>query len=119
MNAHGYFRVGARSSYGGAQPEPMVPQPRSEPEKKGILAKAVSWIKAEASMIASGPLSDEQYALRIEQCLSCPLLDRHPDADRIGWCKACGCGRKSRAELTVKGRMPKSTCPKGRWPDPK
>lgn len=117
MNQHGYFRVGVKDSHAGWQQAPAPSKPATaEPEKKGLLSKAVSWVKAEASLVTQGPLTDEAYGLRISQCLACDSLDRHPDPDKVGWCKSCGCGRKGRAELTVKGRMPKSTCPKGKWP---
>lgn len=120
MNAHGYIRVGEQQTYGGHRPQPVPtpppPPPAQATEEKGLLSKAVSWAKAEASLLIQGPLPDADYEHRIAQCLACPMLDRHPDQNKIGWCKACGCGRKDRAELTVKGRMPKSTCPKGKWP---
>lgn len=118
MNAHGYIRVGEQQTYGGHRPQPVpTPLPPAHAtEEKGLLSKAVSWAKAEASLLIQGPLPDADYEHRIAQCLACPMLDRHPDQNKIGWCKACGCGRKDRAELTVKGRMPKSTCPKGKWP---
>jgi hypothetical protein len=77
--------------------------------------KAKSWLKAEASVITDGKLADEHYNARIEMCRSCEHLDARP-APAVGFCKACGCGNNARAELTVKGRMPAATCPKGKWP---
>lgn len=90
---------------------------RVVPEEKrpGLLARAASWIKAEASVVTQGALDDEAYKARIAACLGCEHLDRRDDP-RVGFCKACGCGKNPRAELTVKGRMPAATCPKGKWP---
>jgi len=90
---------------------------RVVPEEKrpGLLARATSWLKAEASVVTQGALDDEAYKARIAACLGCEHLDRRDDP-RVGFCKACGCGKNPRAELTVKGRMPAATCPKGKWP---
>lgn len=79
------------------------------------MEKAASWIKAETSLIMRGALSDEDYESRIAVCKSCDQLEAMPDPS-VGFCKACGCGKNPRAELTVKGRMPAATCPKGKWP---
>jgi hypothetical protein len=86
----------------------------SKPEPS-TLQKAASWAKAEMSQVISGPLSDEQYEARVAVCRSCDQLDP-ADAPQIGYCKACGCGKRPRAEITVKGRMPAATCPKKKWP---
>lgn len=80
-----------------------------------VLRKAASWAAAEASLLTQGPLTDEQYEARIAACKACEHLEAS-DAPQVGFCKACGCGRNARAELTVKGRMPAATCPKLRWP---
>lgn len=101
--------------------EPHRPLPRTgpkpkEPEPKGLLEKAASWAKAEVSLVWNGPLSDEQLEARLSLCRRCPKLDPGKEAGQVGWCKACGCGRNPRAELTVKGRMPKATCPLDLWP---
>lgn len=77
--------------------------------------KAKSWIKAEASVVTQGKLPDEQYEARIAACRACEHLDVRTEP-QVGFCKACGCGTGSRAELTVKGRMPAAKCPKGKWP---
>jgi hypothetical protein len=81
----------------------------------GLLSKAAAWMKAEASLRMSGPLPDDQYALRIKACTACPELDAVADP-QVGWCKKCGCGRNARAELTIKARMPAATCPLNKWP---
>jgi len=85
------------------------------PEEPSLWAKAKSWLKAETSLIVDGALTQQPYEARIAACKACEHLDPR-DAPRVGFCKACGCGRNARAELTVKGRMPAATCPKGKWP---
>jgi len=81
----------------------------------GFIEKAKSWIKAEASVVTQGKLPDDQYEARIAACRACEHLDVRAEP-QVGFCKACGCGTGSRAELTVKGRMPAAKCPKGKWP---
>jgi hypothetical protein len=80
-----------------------------------FLERAASYFRAEASMILDGPLRDEAFQSRIKACKECTELDPLPEP-LVGHCKRCGCGNGGRAELTVKGRMPKATCPLNRWP---
>jgi len=87
-----------------------------EPEQKGLLSKAASWAKAEVSLVWNGLLSDEALEARLSACRGCDKLDPANEEGKVGWCKACGCGRNARAELTVKGRMPKAKCPLDLWP---
>ena len=104
--------------YEGPPREPVqvrVPPLIKEPPKKNLVQKAASWIKAEASQIVEGPLDDERYQKRIDTCLACPRLQRSEEPGKVGWCKSCGCGQNVRAELTVKARMPKATCPVNAW----
>lgn len=79
------------------------------------MKKAKSWIVAEASKVFQGPVTDKVFERRLETCNACEHLERSSVEGQLGWCKACGCGRNARAELTVKGRMPKATCPRGLW----
>ena len=79
-----------------------------------IVNKAASWMKAEISRITK-ELDQGEYEARIEACMSCDSLDSQP-APLVGYCKACGCGKNPRSELTVKGKMPDAKCPKGKWP---
>ncbi len=90
---------------------------RLVPEEKrpGLFARAASWLRAEASMVTDGALDDAAFNERMAACRGCEHLDRRDDP-LMGFCKACGCGRNPRAELTIKGRMPKATCPKNKWP---
>lgn len=70
------------------------------------------YAKAEASRIVRGDVPEEQYQARLKACKACSELDA---GDPVGWCKACGCGRRARAELSVKAKMPAATCPLDRW----
>jgi hypothetical protein len=85
------------------------------PRARSLPAQVSAWARAEASMMLHGPLADEPYEARIAVCRTCDQLDPR-DAPQVGFCKACGCGVNARAELTVKGRMPAATCPRGKWP---
>lgn len=95
----------------------IVDAPVKDPPKPaGMVEKAASWAKAEVSLVWNGPLPDEEVEQRLAVCRSCKELDPSADSGKLGWCKACGCGRNARAELTVKGRMPKAKCPLDLWP---
>jgi len=83
------------------------------PFHKRIIKNVKAYIEAEASLANYGELDDKQYDARIRLCLSCDELKQ--TYDEIGHCGACGCGISKRASLTVKGRMPLSTCPKNKW----
>lgn len=89
------------------------PETTASASRPGVLSQAVSWLKAEASALVA-KVPDEQYEARIAACRSCPELEPLP-APQVGHCKACGCGRRARAELTIKGRMPGAKCPKKLW----
>jgi len=80
----------------------------------GLIERAASWLRAEASLALEGPLAAEAVDARLSQCRSCPHLEPLP-APQVGWCQACGCPRSGRAELTVKATMPAASCPRGRW----
>jgi hypothetical protein len=99
----------SKFSFTTAPPPPLEPKP----VKQGIIAKATSWLRAEASAIVSS-LPDGAYEKRVAACRACPHLDPLPEP-QVGYCKACGCGKRARSELTVKGRMPAATCPKKKW----
>jgi hypothetical protein len=85
--------------------------------KKSLVEKGASWTKAEVSKLLKGSVSEEELEARLSACRGCSELDRSSNPDEIGWCKACGCGKWKRAELTVKGQMPAATCPLGKWPN--
>jgi len=86
---------------------------KKPPLHKRIIGNVMAYIEAEASLANYGELDDEQFNARIELCLSCDELKQ--TYDKVGHCGACGCGISKRASLTVKGRMPLSTCPKNKW----
>jgi hypothetical protein len=77
--------------------------------------KALSYAKAEASLLVKGPVGVDELVRRLETCNACDHLKRAEEPGKLGWCTKCGCGEKSRAELTVKGRMPAASCPFGLW----
>lgn len=83
-----------------------------DPATPGPLAKAVSWVKAEASRVLEGDVPEDQYQARLEACRACPKLKA---GNPVGWCSACGCGTRGRAELSIKAKMPRATCPLGKW----
>lgn len=85
--------------------EVAVPLPR--------LKAAVQYLAAEASLALNGPLAAAAVEARLTACRACDALQE--DATGL-WCGACGCGRRSRAELTVKATMPGAKCPRGLWP---
>ena len=73
---------------------------------------AVSYVRAEASLLVSGPLDPHAVALRLAQCMDCSA--RVPSA-QVGFCSACRCPHWRRSELSVKATMPAATCPLDRW----
>lgn len=79
-------------------------------------ARAASWMRAEASAIISGQLDGDALEARLSACRSCHRFEAAQDAAQVGWCSACGCGKRARAELSVKATMPAATCPLDRWP---
>ena len=100
------------------EPEPIENFIKSEsgekqPFHKRIIKNVKAYIEAEASLANYGELDDKQYDARIVLCLVCEHLKQ--TYDDIGHCGACDCGISKRAALTVKGRMPLSTCPKNKW----
>jgi hypothetical protein len=86
-----------------------------KPKVPGIVSKALSWAKAEISKVVKGPVADDEYRDRLEICNGCPKLQRSSEEGKLGWCTACGCGTKGRAELTIKATMPEAKCPIQAW----
>jgi hypothetical protein len=76
--------------------------------------KVLDWLRAERSLLVEGPVSDGIYSLRQLTCLACPKRIVGPGGS-IGFCDACGCGVRQRAELGTKLTMPKVSCPLGKW----
>lgn len=86
-----------------------------KPKVPGVVTKALSWAKAEISRVVKGPVKDTEYQDRLEICNGCPKLQRSTEEGKLGWCGACGCGQRGRAELTIKATMPEAKCPLNAW----
>jgi hypothetical protein len=84
----------------------------NEWSKQGIVQKAASYIKAEASgLVGSVSLPViEQRKAACDTCESRKLVG--PDE---WYCKSCGCPEWERSKLQVKWEMPAATCPLGKW----
>ena len=82
--------------------------------KKPLYKRVLSYFTAEASLAVEGKVSKKIYKQRMEACKNCEHLIKTEDS--VGHCGECGCSSTSkRAGLTVKGTMPRATCPMGRW----
>ena len=75
-----------------------------------------SYLRAEYSNIEQGPVSLPVYEERKKVCGACPHR-MFPDGyhDPLGFCTKCGCGANPRAQLTVKLKLPATSCPIGKW----
>jgi hypothetical protein len=75
-----------------------------------------SYIRAEVSNIEQGPVSLPVYEERKKICGECPKR-MFPEgySDPLGFCTECGCGANPRAQLTVKLKLPATSCPLGKW----
>ena len=74
------------------------------------------YIKAEMSNIEQGPVSLPIYEERKKICGECPhrkYVDGYKDP--LGFCTKCGCGANPRAQLTVKLKLPATSCPLDKW----
>lgn len=112
----GYFRVGHTTDVQNPTARPPVVVENAEPIRELTVGNVGRYLGAEASMHLHGPVTDEVYEERKAHCLGCP--QRHVSdkvADEIGFCKGCGCGISERARLTVKLRMPATSCPDGKF----
>ena len=74
------------------------------------------YLRAEVSNIEQGPVSLPVYEERKKICGECPHR-MFPDGyhDPLGFCTKCGCGANPRAQLTVKLKLPATSCPLGKW----
>lgn len=82
--------------------------------EQSLIAKAASWAMAEASLVMQGALDGDALAQRLSECGKCDQLQSLP-LPQVGHCRACGCGRNARSELSVKATMPAAGCPLGKW----
>ena len=73
-------------------------------------------LRAEISNIEQGPVSLPVYEERKKICGECPHR-MYPEGyhDPLGFCTKCGCGANPRAQLTVKLKLPATSCPLGKW----
>lgn len=87
-----------------------------EPTRQITAENVKGYLKAEISLHLKGPVSNEVYERRTAICMGCSER-RNPESkkDRIGYCNACGCGTGKRAALSVKLKMPESSCPLSLW----
>ena len=79
-----------------------------------------NYAKAELSKIEQGPVSLPIYEERKKICGECPhrkYVDGYKDP--LGFCTKCGCGANPRAQLTVKLRLPATSCPLDKWGESK
>lgn len=76
------------------------------------LRNAWQFVAAIVSLATKKRLSATAYQMRLEACLACPELQK---GQPLGHCRACGCGKRKMAELTVKANMPGAKCPLGKW----
>lgn len=95
---------------------------QSSPEKveePSFAKKAKSYVKAEASQVLEGKVSEEIFEKRKQFCMSCEhRVEQHKTyKDSIGWCKGgCGCSLGNpRAALSQKLYMPSLSCPKRKF----
>ena len=74
------------------------------------------YFRAELSNIEQGPVSLPVYEERKKICGECPKR-MFPEgySDPLGFCTECGCGANPRAQLTVKLKLPATSCPLGKW----
>lgn len=86
---------------------------KKQPLHKRVLRKVKAYVDAEKSLATLGEVDEKIYVARIQVCLGCEHLKQ--TYDEVGHCGACGCGISKRAALTVKGKMPRATCPKDLW----
>ena len=80
----------------------------------------LSYFKAEISNIEQGPVSLPIYEERKQICGECPhrkFVDGYKDP--LGFCTKCGCGANPRAQLTVKLKLPATSCPINKWGESK
>ena len=74
------------------------------------------YFRAELSNIEQGPVSLPVYEERKKICGECPeRMFPEGYSDPLGFCTKCGCGANPRAQLTIKLKLPATSCPLGKW----
>ena len=75
-----------------------------------------SYVRAEISNIEQGPVSLPIFEERKRICGECPHKKQVKGyKDPLGFCTKCGCGANPRAQLTVKLKLPATSCPLDKW----
>jgi hypothetical protein len=87
---------------------------QKKPWKMPSIRQVYDYLKAEASRILY-KIPEVDVESRLKTCSECPKLSKSEKPGELGWCTACGCGTRARAELTIKATMPAATCPLGKW----
>ena len=84
-----------------------------------LLDKATSFLSAMASAIIDERPSKEAQMARLAICVGCDAFEiEMQQPKKVGWCKACGCGKNPLSALSVKASIKKSNCPKNLWDQP-
>ena len=82
----------------------------------GLLEKATSFITAMASAIVDARPSFEKQQARLAVCTACDQFEPEiSQPSKVGWCKACGCGKNPMSALAFKATIALSTCPLKLW----
>ena len=89
-------------------------KPAKKPWSIPSLRQVYDYLKAEASRILY-KVPEVDVESRLKACSECPQLMKSSEEGKLGWCGACGCGTRARAELTIKATMPAATCPLKKW----
>lgn len=79
-----------------------------------------SYLRAEWSNIEQGNVALPIYEERKRICGECPHRKFSAGYnDPLGFCTKCGCGANPRAQLTVKLKLPATSCPIDKWGEAK
>lgn len=71
-----------------------------------------SYVKAEASQMIQGKVTEEIFEKRKNHCMGCERRKNpHLETEPIGWCTSCTCGITPRAALSKKLYIPTISCP--------
>ena len=98
--------------------EAIMTQMPTVESKPITIGKVRSYFVAEWSMYRHGPVAD---AVTSDRCAHCMVCDANlePEPGGLGYCDDCGCGKRARARLAIKTKMPKTSCPRGHWDESK
>ena len=75
-----------------------------------------TYFRGEKSSIQEGTVSLTVLEKRKNICSECPHREHFPGyTDELGFCTKCGCGANPKSQLTNKIKIPKVSCPIGKW----